>query len=778
MDPKDKDWKQEQDRVGRVKEVITAKQKKFEGSTSNLKEDIIDLRKKFWDDVTVNIDEPDDVIETYASIKQQAELLSERERSHGQYFKSAKLLERMKSSPYFGRFDFAEEDNSTESFYIGIASLMDEKEEEFLVYDWRAPVSSLYYDYSPGPVQYQTPEDNIEGEMTLKRQYIIQNGFIQGMFNTGITIGDSLLQKVLGGQATSQMKSIVATIQKEQNSIIRNENSRLLIVQGVAGSGKTSVAMQRIAYLLYQHRKQITADQILLFSPNQMFSSYVASVLPELGEENMQQSTYYEYVQKRLDQEYTLESPFQQVEEALTSRRKDASHLLEEMVRFKSSIEFKQLLDDYIESLAKEGLIFRNIKFRKKIKITAKEIYNYFYQLNAQMSIPNRLELVKEWILKKLKEIESEEIEKDWPEEAAALLDKGDYMSAYQKLEQKQKLHEETFNDSIQEEQFLRSLVVKRKLAPLRKQVKQFRFMNIRKMYKQLFDQNLASLNLPDHWAFFAEKTLENLAAYYLPVEDQTAYLYLTDRLEGKKMNTDIRYVFIDEAQDYSAFQYSYIKEMFPSAHFTLLGDVHQSIFTHNEDDSTVLAEGWHQDQAVKQELLRSYRSTEPIVEFTKMLLEDGKKIEAFNRGGECPQIYHSDSADAQLDMIEKVARIRLSQGFETVAILCQTIGECRAVHSYLNEDLQAGLIYKETQPFQTGLVILPVYLAKGIEFESVLVYNASADIYYKKEDRLMLYTACTRAMHVLDVFYQNEPSPFIEMVPKNKYEKKTAVQL
>ncbi|UOQ45195.1 AAA family ATPase [Halobacillus salinarum] len=778
MDQNSAEWLDEQKRVNKVITVINNKLAAFKGSTSSLKEDIIGLRKNFWEDVTVNIDEPDDVIETYASIKQQAELLSERERSHGQFYKTSKLLQRLKSSPYFGRFDFSEEEGPEESFYIGIGSLMDENDEDFLIYDWRAPVASLYYDYSPGHVSYRTPEEEISGEMTLKRQYVIREGNMEGMFNTGITIGDSLLQKILGSQATTYMKSIVATIQREQNSIIRFEKGSMLIVQGVAGSGKTSVAMQRIAYLLYRHRNQINADQILLFSPNQMFSTYVSSVLPELGEENMQQSTFHEYVKKRLDHEFTVETPFEQLEDKLVSRKKEGVSTEEMMIQFKSGREFKRLIDDYLSALSHTGMLFRNIKFRGQTLITSKEITTYFYQLDSSLALPNRVELVKEWLLHHLQKVEKEEVEKDWAEEEAALLRREDYMEAYESIQKKQFHGEETFDDTVQEERFLRALVVERKLAPLRRQIKRLRFVHLRKIYRQLFDESIKNYEVPTEWEAIRQSSKENLNQKYLPVEDQTPYLYLQDRIEGRKVNASIKYVFMDEAQDYTWFQFHYIQSMFPYAQFTLLGDYHQSIFAHNYGEDTILSPELHEEPPELFELMRSYRSTKQIVEFAKEMVDDGDKIEAFNRQGHLPEVHYTHTEKEHMQALRICAKRRLNEGYQTVAILCKTIEECRQVYNDIGRELQASLIYKETQPFQEGLVILPIYLAKGIEFESVLVFDASDNNFNRKEDRFLLYTACTRAMHVLDIFCKGRMSPFLRTISEDLYIKKTAVQL
>lgn len=233
MNQQDKEWKEEQSRIDEVLQELGKKERFLETSAGGLKHDIIGLRKSFWEDVTVNLDDAHEAVETMASIKQQAELLSDRERNHRRMDQQLKRIHQLKASPYFGRIDFIENgEEQAERIYIGLASCMDEKEEQFLIYDWRAPISSMYYNYSPGKADYEVPGETIEGEMVLKRQFIIKNGTLKAMFNTDMTIGDEMLQEVLSHQSDTQMKNIVSTIQKEQNQIIRNEKSKFLIVQG------------------------------------------------------------------------------------------------------------------------------------------------------------------------------------------------------------------------------------------------------------------------------------------------------------------------------------------------------------------------------------------------------------------------------------------------------------------------------------------------------------------------------------------------------------------
>ncbi len=770
MDKNTRVWKQEQARVEEITGLIQAKRQSLEENTGQLKENIISLRKNFWEDVTVNIDEPDEVIETYASIKQQAELLSERERSHGQFYKSIKLYSRLEDSPYFGRIDFTEQGGQKETVYIGIGSLMDKDEDDFLIYDWRAPIASMYYDYSPGPAHYETPEGKIKGEMELKRQFIIRNGKITGMFDTGLTIGDELLQQVLGGNATSQMKSIVATIQKEQNQIIRYEKNNMLVVQGVAGSGKTSAAMQRIAYLLYRYRKTIRADQVLLFSPNQMFISYVSSVLPELGEENMRQNTFQEYAAQRLDDEYTLESPFEQLEYLLTAQSANNYEARVDGIHYKAELAFKKMIDEYVSKLATQGMKFRNIKFRGEPIVSGKDITDYFYQLNANMSIPNKIELVMDWLLAKVDDLAKEELTKDWPVEEASFMDKKDYLDAFKELQKNQRFNEETFDDYQREEQMLAKMIVDRSLRPLRNKIKNLKFIHMKRVYQGLFEQDLPA-DYPGKWKEIGESTIAAIQSKKLPAEDITPYLYLQDQIEGRKINPVIQYVFIDEAQDYSPFQFEFIQQLFPNAHFTLLGDYNQAILANVGEAPTILEAAGGYENVKRIRLMRSYRSTKPIVHFTSKLIPGGHEIEAFNRDGRLPRLHSLHKETEQVKQLKKIIKERQREGQETIAILGRTKEECQEIVSELEGEFSLRFIYKESQPFEKGLMVLPVYLAKGIEFDSVIIPDASASTYFDQSERKLFYTACTRAMHELDICYIGEMSPFLKQIPRDLYE-------
>ncbi|TLS36050.1 RNA polymerase recycling motor HelD [Pseudalkalibacillus caeni] len=768
------EWQNEQNRVEEVLRIIKNKIKKYEKQAGGIKGDIVELRKNFWDDVTVNVDNAKERVETEAALRQQSELLSERERSHGQLDEQLKKLTRMKDSPYFGRFDFQEEgEKEAEKIYIGIASLMDENEEDFLVYDWRAPISSMYYDYSPGPAQYEVMDGTISGEMEVKRQFIIRNGTIKGMFDTGITIGDELLQEVLSNAASTKMNSIVATIQKEQNQIIRHEKSKTLIVQGVAGSGKTSAALQRVAYLLYRYRQIMSADNILLFSPNPLFNSYVATVLPQLGEENMMQTTLQQYIESQLEQRMELEGPAEQMEYILTERGQQGYEARRSGIKFKAGLEYKALLDHYFDSLSNSGIVFNELTFRGETLISTEEMEDYFYSLDDSYPISNRIDQLKDWLLEMLNKAAKQERKKDWVAMESELLDKEDYLNAYKKLQEKQSFNEDTFDDFEREEKFLARLIVNRHFKPLRRFVKTLRFLDVKETYANLFKNRHvaeeANKLFPEDWGSICDQSLKALDQNILYWEDAIPYLYLKDQLSGRTPNLNIRHVLIDEAQDYSPFQFEYLKNLFPYSGVTLLGDFNQAIYAHTFGTKTLLAKESSEEESVEKiSLKRSYRSTREIVEFTKGLIENGEEIEAFNREGTKPVLIETnDRASLNTAIVSRIKDFQ-SKGYESVAVICKTMKETKAAFQDLHNEIPIKMITEETYTFEKGVTVIPAYLAKGIEFDAVVLYDASQ--YSRESERKLFYTACTRAMHELAILSIGDPGLFMNEAQSDTY--------
>lgn len=778
MSSEDIAWKEEQLRVQCVSDHIDYKIKKLEQEVGSVRSDVVSMRRDFWDEVTVNFSEADDVGETSTSLRQQSQVLSEREKSHQHASAALEKMKRLKQSPYFARIDFAEEGESAESIYLGIASLLDERDEQFLVYDWRAPISNLYYDSVPGPASYITPSGVIEGTMSLKRQFVIHGREIKVMFDTGVTIGDELLQQVLGRTSDAQMKSIVATIQREQNRIIRNDRSRMLIVQGAAGSGKTSAALQRVAYLLYKHRETLQADQMILFSPNPMFNSYVSTVLPELGEENMQQTTFQEYLEHRLGHEFQLEDPFVQIEYVLAGDKDHDYASRVSGIRYKSSASYLDVIRRYKNLLEEKEMRFRPLRFQGKVVVSAEAILDRFYAYDPAITLANRCELLKEWLLKELSLFAKNEIDEPWVDEQIELLDNDEYQKAYQRMKRKNRRNGESFNDYESEKTILGRMVVSSRLKPLRRWVKQLRFVDITKLYTQLFQkpelfEELSTGELPEDWEQICEQTLLKVRAGELFYEDATPFLYLKELIMGFRSNTSIRHVIIDEAQDYSPFQLYFLKRLFPRARMTALGDLNQAIYAHASvlQQSSTLSELYGEDESELITLVQSYRSTKEIVEFTRGMVPGGEAIVPFNRDGDKPKVQTvHDVQELHEQIIQKISSLR-SEGYENIAVICKTAAESLIAYEALSRDIQVKLIKKTTLSFERGVHIIPAYLAKGVEFDAVLIYDGSNTKYTRETERKLFYTACTRAMHLLHIYSQGNPSRFIAETDPAHYE-------
>lgn len=768
---------QEQERVNIVMETISEQIKRSEGETSRLRTEVVNIRKHFWDEVKVNTDTFDDYLETIIGLRQEAQALSVSQSTHRHTSKRLSALRRMQENPYFGRIDFTEEGNSTmERIYIGISTLTDTSGENFLIYDWRAPISSIYYDYPPGPVKYATPGGSILGLLEKKWQYLIRGGIIQSLFDTSLTIGDEILQQVLGKGTDKHMHSIVATIQQEQNHIIRHDHGRMLIVHGAAGSGKTSAAMQRIAFLLYKYREVLTADQIVLFSPNSMFNSYVSNVLPELGEENMQQVTFQEYLNHRLRSAFQVENPYDQLEYVLTEVDDPAYSTRIASIRFKASNRFFEAFNSYRESLELFGMVFNGINFRGEKIVTAQQIEEKFYNSDTSLSFHSRLEKLKDWLIKKINEVQKVELKKSWVEEEIELLSNEEYDKAYTYLAKKSGFKGEAIHDYELDTNALALLIVRKKLKPLRKRIKALHFVNIKKIYKQFFiDPNQIKMwidrEAPKEWPEICRLTVNMLEEGELFYEDATPFLLMKELIQGFQTNSSIKHVLIDEAQDYSPFQFEFIKRLFPRAKMTVLGDFNQAIFAHASEmtDFNILTGLYGPDETEAINLSRSYRSTKPIVDLTRELVPNGDQISSIERYGEKPILKQlSNRTELHRSIVSKVTDLQ-NQQYSTIAVICKSVAESIAAYDSLSDIEELKLVKNGSTEYQQGVIVIPAYLAKGIEFDAVIIYDASEQIYGDESLRRLFYTACTRAMHYLQLFSVGEPSLFLRNIPQER---------
>ena len=755
----------EQKHLDNIMKQIKEREKTLKKSIKSAEGEARNLNSHFFDDVKLDYDGYSTSMETALSIHQQQQLLSEREHAWQHSAKQLDTVERLEKRPYFARVDFKEQgEKKPETIYIGLGSFAD-KNDHFLIYDWRAPISSIYYDGKLGEVSYNSPEGKITVDMTKKRQFMIEDGKIVNMFDTNESIGDQMLLEVLSEKSSTQMKSIVTTIQQEQNKIIRNTSADLLFVQGAAGSGKTSAILQRIAFLLYRYRGNLTSSDVIMFSPNQLFNDYIKNVLPEIGEQNMVQMTYWQFVARRLPG-MNVENLFKQFED----QNADTN-----ISKFKDSVNFFNLVTRYAKHLNKRGVVFKNIYFRDKKKpyFDKEKIKEIYYSYNENYNLANRIDATREELIKMLNRKIAPEARKAWVARTIEGMSQSELNELYDRPDQE-------FESEAKEEAFLGRKIVLKALKGVHKRILHNHFINMRAQYLSFLRAvpkmvDLAKWNIDEEdWMHHIDEVKENFKKHDIAITDVSAYLYLYDLITGRRTDYEMRYAFIDEIQDYTPFQLAYLKYNFPRAKFTMLGDLNQAIFTKDESRSLLkqISGLFDPEKIDVVQLTKSYRSTKQLTNFTKQILRQGEKIEAFNRQGPKPVIWGRDSDEQAIDVLVDVLRDNEKRKM-TTAIITKDLAGAKFVHEKLSEKGEKStLIATANQRLVDGTLVIPSYLAKGLEFDAVVMWGANKKNYHQLDETQLVYTITSRAMYKLDVIYTGEKSPLLDVDPVTYEEK------
>ncbi|WP_270261836.1 RNA polymerase recycling motor HelD [Lactobacillus panisapium] len=758
------DKKFEQKHLDQILKMVRAKKAELSSSIKSAEGEAKDINSHFFDDVKLDYDGYSTSMETALSIHQQQQLLDERENAWQHAARQLSTIQKLEKKPYFARVDFKENGQKPETIYIGLGSFAD-KNNHFLIYDWRAPISSIYYDGKLGDVSYHSPEGEITVEMTKKRQFMIDDGQIVNMFDTNESIGDQMLLEVLGEKSSTQMKSIVTTIQREQNKIIRNTDADLLFVQGAAGSGKTSAILQRIAFLLYRYRGNLTSSNVIMFSPNQLFNDYIKNVLPEMGEQNMVQMTYWQFVARRLPG-MSVENLFDQFEDAAADSA---------ISRFKDSTNFFDLLTRYAKHLNRRGMVFKNIYFRDKKRpfFTKEKISEIYYLFNSNYNLNNRIDATREDLIKMLNRKISSESKKAWVSDAIQSLSQEQLNQLYDRPDQE-------FESEEKEEKFLSRKIVVKALDKVFQQIRRNNFINMRAQYLSFLRAvpkmtDLAKWEITENdWRDHVNKVKESFKKHYMHMNDVSAYLYLYDLITGRHVDYEMRYAFIDEIQDYTPFQLCYLKYNFPRAKFTMLGDLNQAIFTKDESKSLLkqISGLFDPEKTDVVQLTKSYRSTKQLTDFTKQILRQGEKIESFNRQGPKPVLWSRENDQQAIALLQKILADN-DQEQLTTAVITKDLEQAKFVADKLKQaGVKATLIATANQRLVEGTLIIPSYLAKGLEFDAVIMWGASRENYHRTDETQLVYTITSRAMYKLDVVYVGQRSPLLDVDPQTFIEK------
>lgn len=606
-----------------------------------------------------------------------------------------KRLTKILAIPYFGRIDFLEkkENSKVMPTYIGIHTFYDPESRATLIHDWRAPVSSMFYDHELGEAGYRSPSGEIKGEISLKRQYRIRGGKMEFMIESALTVHDDILQKELSSNADDKMKNIVATIQREQNQIIRNEDIRTLIIQGVAGSGKTSIALHRIAYLLYTFRDSISSKDILIISPNKVFSDYISNVLPELGEETVPETSMEQILSGVLEHKYKYQTYFGLVNELL---EKPSSSLIDR-IAYKASFGFISELDKFILHIENTYFKAADVKLTKYITIPAPFIEEQYLRFN-RYPIRRRFDAMADYMLDMLK-----------IQYAFTVTTAG------------------------------RNL--------LKKEIRlMFAGNNDIQVYKDFFKWT----NNPGMFKMRKGHTLE--------YSDLAPLAYLHLALEGNgNQPFRVKHLLIDEMQDYSPIQYKVIQKLFPCRK-TVLGDAGQSVNPYGSSTAETIQKSLTASEIMK--LCKSYRSTFEITDFAQKI-HPNAELEPVARHGEKPQILQFGSAVEELSGIMGLISTYRKSGYKSLGIICKTEQQARemadVLKSYAND---ISFLSSQSSAFVQGIVITSAHMAKGLEFDEVIIPQTDERNYRSEIDKSMLYVAVTRAMHRLTLtFHEARPT-------------------
>ena len=597
-----------------------------------------------------------------------------------------KKLYKIQNSPYFGKVTF-EDDEKNSDIYIGLTYLT--RNNENIIYDWRAPISSIFYDYEHGEAKYEAPGGIITGYLHNKRQFTIEESKIKRVFDSKMTIQDDLLQEVLSKKNSEYMKNIVNTIQSEQNAIIRNTKDRNLIVQGIAGSGKTSVALHRIAFLLYKI-KNLTSDKILIFAPNQIFSEYISNVLPELGEENTKETTFSDFLETYITEYRDIESFTSFIE-----RYYKYEEPFIDLIKFKQSNEIISVLEQYISSYSRKAHFTEEI-FNRDLYIERSKLNHYLKERYSTLPLFERIDEIADKIAEQ------------------------EFNGNKSKARQVKKWLREKLNVSL----------------------------DIKEIYKNFFRSeefiNAYKKSIPDSY-------INRLNEKKLSYEDACLFVYMKSLLTFLGNDYAIEQTIVDEAQDYNMLQYILLKKILKKSKFTILGDINQTINPYYEHSSLEDLKTIFNESTSYLELNKTYRSSPEIIEHSNKIL-GLNLISAIRRDTHIPVEFKTEEI-----LVEQLTDDinRLKQNNKSIAIITKTDIESNKIFNKLKSKFDdLSLISSNSKVFKRELIVIPAYMAKGLEFDATIIYTEK-DNAYNYNERYLYYVSCTRSQHHLIIYNQ-----------------------
>lgn len=627
-------------------------------------------------------------------------------------------LERMLENSYFGKIEYTEENGNQEKFYIGKTSITDDKN-NMLVLDWRSDICSLYYEQDLGNVQYATIDGVHEGFLNLKSQIIINDGELQSVIDTDMITQDELILPFLKVNATDKMRDIVASIQKEQNMIIRYPQNQSIIVQGVAGSGKTSVALHRIAYLLYQN-SQLKPEHFLVIGPNDCFNNYISNVLPNLDSEWVGQLTFNDLLNIVYNDKTKV---IKQAED-------------EVIAGYKNSIDYKNDIDNFLNEMLDNidyTLVVEGIEIFDSSKIKT-------YLSSAKGSIRDRIDIAISKTITYIKEY-ADQLENS----VFKILEKSLSQSSSQ---EEKKL---VYDKKVKIRKILKS-GCKDEVKKIFSKFKQ-KPLEIYRDFIKHFDKYCCLLS-DEKIQELQTSTVNYLNKKSITSSDIAALLYINVEVSKSKINGQYKHVVIDEAQDLGLFQFYILKKLYSNAVFSIYGDIAQSIYSYKSiDDWNVVNEKIFGNTAKQLILRHCYRTTAEITEESNKVLKNLQLVESE------PVLRHGIKVKyINQDYFTEI-ELLLDKKYESIAIICKDEKEKEEVFKKLGKRVHGlHLVHKDDLTYNGGVCIIDVEASKGLEFDAVIINDASDKKYTQSiVDQKKLYVSMTRALHELIINYDTD---------------------
>lgn len=692
---KDLEFIMEEGKLEETLKILNNEILNYLSKRKNITDYIVDYRKKVIEEYR---DDEDKVIEYFDHenyVKEEAFKTID---------KRLKEFTILKDSPYFGKITFTEEDEGAEEFYIGRFGLTPEDSYDPVIVDWRAPVASLFYKGTLGETTYECPNGAVNANLLGRRQLIVKKGELKGLFDSAIDVKDDILQMVLTSNSSEKLKDIVMTIQEEQDEIIRAPKDKVVVVNGVAGSGKTTIALHRVSYLLYNFRKQF-GDKVLIFGPNDIFMDYIGQVLPTLGESGVTQMTFQNFAISEIGLEEPVKDFSEYIEEAMSGNEEALKEY-----KYKSSKKFTELLDKTLEKMNEEYFEIQSVRFFDEEIVSVDEIKELFTKYYGYMPLFRRSEKIKRILTSKIKDKRDElvrELEANIKEEISKLSP-----------------------DELEIEK--NNLLFKRRIR-IREIVRGV--MNSR-------DELESWINHEDTVSLYKRITNTEALGYM----DLAGILYLMVMLEGKKCKKEYKHVVIDEAQDYNTTQFKLIKELTGCKSYTIVGDSNQRLITTLEEPAMLNLEEVFGDAVKEFSLLKSYRSTQQIMEYASQFLNEDKVIPLVREGE--PVI--EEETTSKEDLVETIVSIiedYQEDGLESIAVITKNKENMPEISGLLKERIKIMSFDRDDLIYNGGNVLIPAYYAKGLEFDGVIILEEG-----EETPSLVKYIMCTRALHRLSI--------------------------